>query len=145
MVQFVGFGGALLFARLAHRISGKRALLLLLMVFAGVIVYGYAFLDTPRDAFAMSAVIALVLGGSKALSRSLYSRMIPKGDESAFFVVYEVSGSGTSWMGPLIFGVVVAATNSCRNALLSLILLFVAVAALVARTSVETAFSEARA
>ena len=143
MVQFVGFAGALLFAKLAEKISTKRALLLSLVTFCGVIVYGYAFLQTTRDAFAMSAVIALVLGGSQALSRSLYSRMIPRGDEAAFFAIYEISGSGTSWMGPLIFAVVVAATNSYRDALLSLIALFAVGSTLVAMTSVERAFEEA--
>ncbi|MEO8500454.1 MAG: MFS transporter [Vicinamibacteria bacterium] len=143
MVQFVGFAGALLFAKLAEKISTKRALLLSLVTFCGVIVYGYAFLQTTRDAFAMSAVIALVLGGSQALSRSLYSRMIPPGDEAAFFAIYEISGSGTSWMGPLIFAVVVAATNSYRDALLSLIALFAVGSILVAMTSVERAFEEA--
>ena len=113
------------------------------MTFCGVIVYGYAFLQTTRDAFAMSAVIALVLGDSQALSRSLYSRMIPRGDEAAFFAIYEISGSGTSWMGPLIFAVVVAATNSYRDALLSLIALFAVGSTLVAMTSVERAFEEA--
>ncbi len=144
MVQFVGFAGALLFARLAAWISTKRALLLSLVTFCGVIVYAYGFLQTTRDAFGMSVVVALVLGGSQALSRSLFSRMIPAGDEAAFFAIYEISGSGTSWIGPLIFALAVAATNSYRDALLSLIALFAVGSVLLALTRVETAFQEAK-
>ena len=98
-----------------------------------------------RDALGMSVVIALILGGSQALSRSLFSQMIPRGDEAAFFAIYEISGSGTSWMGPLIFALVVAATNSYRDALLSLIALFAMGSVLLALTNVKDAFEEARA
>jgi UMF1 family MFS transporter len=72
----------------------------------------------------MAAVIAIVLGGSQALSRSLFSRMIPAGREASFFGLYEVSERGTSWIGPFLFAAVVAATNSYRQALLSIIILF---------------------
>jgi MFS transporter, UMF1 family len=73
----------------------------------------------------MAAVIAIVLGGSQALSRSLFSRMIPAGKEAAFFGLYEVSERGTSWMGPLLFSIVIARTGSYRQALLSLVVFFV--------------------
>jgi UMF1 family MFS transporter len=73
----------------------------------------------------MAIVIAIVLGGSQALSRSLFSLMIPKGREASFFGIYEVSERGTSWMGPLLFSIVVARTGSYRQALLSLIFFFV--------------------
>jgi UMF1 family MFS transporter len=73
----------------------------------------------------MASVIAIVLGGSQALSRSLFSRMIPAGKEAAFFGLYEVSERGTSWMGPLLFSIVIARTGSYRYALLSLIFFFV--------------------
>jgi UMF1 family MFS transporter len=73
----------------------------------------------------MAAVIAIVLGGSQALSRSLFARLIPDGKESSFFGLYEVSERGTSWMGPLLFSIVIARTGSYRLALLSLIFFFV--------------------
>jgi 1-acyl-sn-glycerol-3-phosphate acyltransferase len=92
----------------------------------------------------MSAVIATVLGGSQALSRSLFSRMIPEGLEASFFAIYEISESGTSWIGPLVFAVVVATTNSYRDALLSLLALLAVGTLLLLRTHVETAFVEAK-
>jgi UMF1 family MFS transporter len=125
MVQFVAIFGALMFERLAYAINTKNAILVSLVLWAAVVVYGYGFLHTTTEAWVMGAVIGIVLGGSQALSRSLFSRMIPAGREASFFGIYEVSERGTSWLGPLVFGVVVAATNSYRQALLSLIIFFV--------------------
>ena len=145
MVQFVGFAGALLFGRLAARVGARNALVTSLVAWSAVVVYGYGLLQTTRQAWVMSATIATVLGGSQALARSLFSRMIPVGREASFFAIYEISANGTSWIGPLIFGMVVATTNSYRDALLSLIVLFVAGTALLVATDVEQAFRESHA
>ena len=142
-VQFVGFVGALVFEQVARAIGAKKALILSLGVWSGVIVYAYRFLQTEAQAWAMAAVIALVLGGSQALSRSLFSCMIPPGREAAFFALYEIANSGTSWIGPLLFGLVVSATNSYRQALLSLIVLFVTGSALLVFTDTRRAIQEA--
>ena len=91
----------------------------------------------------MGAVIATVLGGSQALSRSLYSRMIPPGREASFFGVYEISERGTSWIGPILFGIVAAATNSYRQAMLSLIVLFVGGMIALLFTDTERAIRDA--
>jgi len=125
MVQFVAIFGALIFERLAYAVGTKQAIMVSLVLWCGVVIYGYGFLHTTREAWVMAAVIAIVLGGSQALSRSLFSRMIPAGREASFFGIYEVSERGTSWIGPLVFGAVVAATNSYRQALLSLVVFFI--------------------
>jgi len=125
MVQFVAVGGALLFERLAYLIKTKNAIIVSLVIWSGIVVYAYAFLNSVPEAWVMAAVIAIVLGGSQALSRSLFSRMIPEGKEASFFGLYEVSERGTSWMGPLLFSIVIARTGSYRLALLSLIFFFV--------------------
>lgn len=124
MVQFVAFAGALLFARIAALIGTKNAILASLVAWTSVVIYAYGFLTTPAQAWVMGAIIALVLGGSQSLSRSLFSRMIPKSREASFFGLYEISERGTSWIGPMMFGIVVAATGSYRQAMLSLIALF---------------------
>jgi MFS transporter, UMF1 family len=84
-----------------------------------------------------------VLGGSQALSRALFSRMIPAGREASFFGLYEVSERGTSWLGPLIFGAVVGATGSYRQAILSLIVLFVVGTVILALTNTDQAIHDA--
>jgi UMF1 family MFS transporter len=106
------------------------------------VIYAYGFLHTKAEAWFMAVMLALVLGGSQALSRALFSRMIPHGREASFFGIYEVSERGTSWIGPLIFGVVVGATGSYRNALLSLIVLFVAGLIILAFTNTDQAIHE---
>jgi UMF1 family MFS transporter len=125
LVQFVAFGGALLFERIAARAGTKNAILLSLLIWSGIVIYAYGFFRTTTQAWVMAGAIAIVLGGSQALSRSLFSRMIPAGREASFFGIYEISERGTSWMGPLVFSIVVASTNSYRQAILSLILFFV--------------------
>jgi len=125
MVQFIAVFGALIFERLAYLIKTKNAILVSLVIWSGIVVYAYAFLRTSTQAWIMAALIAIVLGGSQALSRSLFARMIPAGKEAAFFGLYEVSERGTSWMGPLLFSIVIARTGSYRQALLSLIVFFV--------------------
>jgi UMF1 family MFS transporter len=143
MVQFVAIFGALLFEKIAYAIGTKKAILISLVLWAGVVIYGYGFLQTTTQAWAMAAVIAIILGGSQALSRSLFSRMIPPGREASFFGIYEVSERGTSWLGPLVFGAVVAATNSYRQAMLSLIIFFVAGAVILYLTDTDKSIHEA--
>ncbi|MFO7632628.1 MAG: MFS transporter, partial [Caldilinea sp.] len=95
MVQFVAFFGALFFGYLARWIGAKRAILLSLVIWTGVTLYAYSpLLQTGGQFFVLGAVIALVLGGSQALSRSLFSQMIPKGQETEYFSLYEVSERG---------------------------------------------------
>lgn len=143
MVQFVAIAGALLFERIAYLTTTKKAILIALVLWAGVVIYGYGFLQSTTQAWGMGVVIAIVLGGSQALSRSLFSRMIPAGREASFFGIYEVSERGTSWLGPLVFGIVVAATNSYRQALLSLIIFFVGGAIILYFTDTDKAIHQA--
>lgn len=124
MVQFIAFFGALAFGYLARWIGSKKAILLSLVIWLGVTVYAYAILQTELQFFMMGGVIAIVLGGSQALSRSLFSLMIPRGHESEYFSLYEVSERGTSWLGPLVFGLALQWTGSYRIALLSIAIFF---------------------
>jgi UMF1 family MFS transporter len=143
LVQFVAFGGALLFERVARLVGTKRAIMITLVIWAGIVIYAYAFLQTTAEAWGMAVALALVLGGSQALSRALFSRMIPQGREASFFGIYEVSERGTSWIGPLIFGIVVGATGSYRQAILSLIVLFVVGLIILALTNTDQAVHDA--
>jgi len=139
----VAFFGSLIFERIARLIGSKRAILLSLVLWTGVVLYAYGFLQTVAQAWVMGGVIAVVLGGSQALSRSLFSQMIPDGREASFFGLYEISERGTSWIGPLIFGYVVGVTNSYRQAILSLIVLFVAGMIVLLFTDTDQAIRDA--
>lgn len=126
MVQFVAFGGALFFGYLAGKIGTKRAILASLVIWSLTVFYAYAFLQTEAQFFMMGAVIAIVLGGSQALSRSVFSTMIPKGQEAEYFSLYEISERGTSWIGPLVFGLALQNTGSYRIGILSVVIFFIA-------------------
>src|SRR5688500_5740172 len=93
--------------------------------------------------YVMGAVIGMVLGAAQALSRSRYSQMTPAGRESAFFGLYEISEKGTSWMGQLMFTIIVGATGSFRHAILGLIFFFIAGSFILLFTDTTKAIHEA--
>jgi UMF1 family MFS transporter len=142
MVQFVAFFGALAFNWVAARIGAQRAIMLALAIWTAVLVDIYVSVRTTGEFFAMAAVVALVLGGSQALSRSLFSQMIPKSREAEYFGLYEISDKGTSWLCPLLFGLALQFTRSYRLAILSLILFFALGLAVLARVDVRRAARE---
>lgn len=124
VIQFVAIPGSLGFGRLAERIGAKKALALNLTVWMVLVVYAFAALDTMNELWVMGVVLAVVLGGSVALSRSLFSQMIPPAREAEYFGFYEIAARGTSWLGPATFGIVNQMVGSQRLAILSLIAFF---------------------
>jgi UMF1 family MFS transporter len=145
LVQFVAFFGALFFGWLAQRIGVKQAIILSLIIWTGVIIATYALVqpEQPVQFYVLGAFIATVLGGSQALSRSLFSQMIPPGQEAEYFSLYEVSERGTSWLGPAIFALAYQFTGSYRISILSIIVLFVLGLAVLTRVNVRRAIAEA--
>lgn len=143
MVQFVAFAGAMLFNKIAGWISAKRAVMLALVIWTGVLGYIYLAVSSPAEFFVMAALVGTVMGGSQALSRSLFSLMIPAGKEAEYFSLYEISDKGTSWLGPLVFGLALQMTGSYRLAALSLAVFFLAGLALLARVDIAEAAAEA--
>ena len=143
MVQFIAFFGALGFGYLARWIGSKWAILYSLVIWLGVTIYTYGFLQTEFQFFVIGGIIAIVLGGSQALSRSLFSLMIPRGQEAEYFSLYEVSERGTSWLGPFVFGLALQQTGSYRIAILSLALFFAVGLLLLLRVNPRQAIREA--
>jgi UMF1 family MFS transporter len=143
IAQISALVGAILFERLSRVIGAKRTILVALFIWCCIVVFAYGFLETTLQAQIMSVFIGLVLGSAQALSRSLYSQMIPVGRESAFFGLYEISEKGTSWMGNLVFGIVVASTGSYRQAILAIIVFFFVGSILLLFTDTKRAIHEA--
>jgi UMF1 family MFS transporter len=137
MVQFVGFFGAMGFNWLASAISAKRAVLVSLVIWTATLIYIYAAVKTTLEFFFMAGVVGLVMGGSQALSRSLYAQLVPKGREAEYFSLYEISDKGTSWLCPLLFGLALQFTKSYRIAILSLIVFFILGMLVLLRVDVE--------
>lgn len=143
MVQFVGFAGAFGFNYVARAVGARRAVMVALVVWTGVLVAMYGWVRTAGQFIAVAVVVGLVMGGSQALSRSLFSQMIPPGKEAEYFGLYEISDKGTSWLCPLLFALALQFTKSYRVAILSLVLFFVLGLVLLARVDVERAAREA--
>ncbi|WP_157597338.1 MFS transporter [Streptacidiphilus rugosus] len=125
LVQIVAIGGALLLGRIARRYGAKRTILGSLVAWVVTLAFGYVMpAHQPVWFYALAAAIGLVLGGSQALSRSLFSHLIPPGREAEYFSLYKISDRGTSWMGPLVFGLAYQLTGSYRVAIISLLIFF---------------------
>ncbi|MEE1786209.1 MFS transporter [Streptomyces sp. SP17BM10] len=143
MVQVVAIGGALLLGRIARRYGAKKTVLGSLVGWVVTLALGY-FMPAHQPAwfYALACMIGLVLGGSQALSRSLFSHMIPAGREAEYFSVYKVSDRGTSWMGPLVFGLAYQVTGSYRLAIISLLIFFVIGFVVLVKVPVRRAIEE---
>ncbi|NUR00452.1 MAG: MFS transporter [Streptomyces sp.] len=144
MVQVLAVAGALGMGRLARTYGAKRTILGSLVAWTVTLAAGY-FLPAgaPVWFFVLAAGIGLVLGGSQALSRSLFSHLVPPGKEAEYFSAYEMSDRGMSWLGPLLFGITYQLSGSYRDAIISLVAFFVIGFALLARVPVRQAILDA--
>jgi UMF1 family MFS transporter len=125
LIQFVAFGGALFFGRYARRYGAYRCLVWGTVAWMAIVVAAMFLPERNIALFLVAGVaIALVMGGTQALSRSFYSLFIPRGREGEYFALYNACERGTSWFGTLLFGVVFQVTGSYRPAILSLIVFF---------------------
>lgn len=156
MIQFVAVFGAYGFGYLAQRMSARNAVLVSLVIWSGCVIYAYAGMQNPQivaglgipqnqlEFWILGFIIALVLGGSQALSRSLFAQMVPKDQEAEFYSFYEISERGTSWLGTFIFGLVNQQFGSLRLGILSVIFFFIVGLALLPLVNVNKAIDEAQ-
>lgn len=144
LVQLLAVAGALGMGRLARTYGAKRTILGSLIAWTLTLGAGY-FLPAgaPVWFFVLAAGIGLVLGGSQALSRSLFSHLVPPDKEAEYFSAYEMSDRGMSWLGPLLFGVTYQLTGSYRDAIISLVAFFMLGFVLLARVPVRQAVRDA--
>jgi UMF1 family MFS transporter len=131
MVQFLGIPFSFLFGGLGARIGTKRALFVALSVYTLTSILGY-FMRTVTHFFVLAGLVATVQGGAQALSRSLFSRLVPADKTSEFFGFYAVAERFATVLGPLVFTMSVALTGSSRFAVLFIITFFAGGAALLA-------------
>jgi len=126
MVQFVAFGGALLFGRAAQRYGAKQVILVGLVIWMAIVTSAL-FLPAGDVALflALGAAIGIVLGGTQALARSYFSLLIPRGKEAEYFSFYHAMDRGTSWFGTATLAIVLQLTGSYRPAIFALIIFFV--------------------
>ena len=124
LVQVVAIGGALVFSRIANRIGAKHAVMCALVLWSGVVTYGY-FIHTATEFFILGIIVGVVLGGTQALSRSFYGAMIPEQASAEFYGFYSVFSKFSSIWGPVTFGFIKQITGSARLAIISLMIFFI--------------------
>ena len=136
MVQFVGVPFTFLFGGLAGKIGPRRAIDVALVIYCGISVFGY-FMRTTWQFVVMGFLVAVVMGGAQALSRSLFATLIPKHKSAEMFGFFGVFDRFGGAFGSLVFGLVLSATGSSRPAILSLVAFFVIGALVLSRVDVE--------
>ncbi|WP_237163314.1 MFS transporter [Paenibacillus sp. BIHB 4019] len=124
ITQFVGFPCTIVFGRLAARFGSKKLLYVSLWFYVVIVILGY-FMTTSLHFYLLAIMVGVVQGGSQAISRSIYSGMVPPSKSGEFFGFLSLSSKFSSVVGPLLFSVVATVTGSTRIAILSLIALFV--------------------
>jgi MFS transporter, UMF1 family len=143
-IQFVASVGAILFGRIAGRIGAKRAIMFALAGWAALLSY-VLFLDNATEFFVLGCGVGLVLGGAQALSRSLYSVMIPEGVSAEFFGFFSVFNKASAIFGPLVYGLIRWLVPDPRWAIFSVIVFFAVGLVLLALVNVERARADADA
>jgi UMF1 family MFS transporter len=143
VVQFVGIPFSFLFGALASRIGAKTAIFLALGVYTGISVLGY-FMTAAWQFFALAFLVGTVQGGSQALSRSLFARMIPKRKSSEYFGFFSVFEKFAGIAGPGMFAASVSIFGSSRAAVLSVIFFFMCGGLVLTRVNVAEGEAHAR-
>jgi MFS transporter, UMF1 family len=136
LVQFLGIPFTFAYGLLAARIGAKMGIYIALVVYTAISVLGYS-MTSAAHFWILAVAVAIVQGGSQALSRSLYATMIPAGKSSEFFGFYSVSGKFGNIMGPFVFALVSQFAENSRLSILSLVFFFLLGMFLLSRVDVE--------
>jgi UMF1 family MFS transporter len=143
IVQFVGVPCSFLFGMAAGRVGAKTAVFVGLAVYTGISVLGY-FMTETWQFFVLAFLVGTVQGGTQALSRSMFARMIPKHKSSEYFGFFAVFEKFAGIAGPAVFGASVMFFGSSRMAVLSVIFFFAAGALVLTRVDVAEGERQAR-
>jgi len=143
IVQFVGIPFAFLFGAFARRIGNKRAVMVGLVVYGIISIFGY-FMRTGTHFLILALMVGMVQGGTQALSRSLFASLIPRQQSAEFFGFFAVVEKFAGIFGPALFAQVIALTGSSRGAILSIIAFFVVGGVLLHFVDVEQGQRAAR-
>ena len=123
ITQFVGLPCTLLFGKIAGWFGSKRTLMMTIIVYLFIVLLGYG-MTTSFHFYALAILVGVVQGASQALSRSIYSQLVPFGRNAEFFGFYGLSGKFSAIFGPFVFGLAAQLTGSSRFGILSLAVFF---------------------
>jgi UMF1 family MFS transporter len=132
ITQFVGFPAALVFGRIGEKKGAKTGIYIGIAVYVAACVWA-SRMTSVWEFYGLAITIGLVLGGIQSLSRSFYSRIIPRDKSAEFFGFYNMLGKFAAVVGPLLMGGVGVLTGNPRFAILSVIVLLAAGAVLLSK------------
>ncbi len=136
IVQFVAFPAALIYGWLASKIGTKTAIMVGIIAYSFITLLGY-FMTEAWHFYVLAILIGLFMGGIQALSRSLYTRIIPPAKSAEFFGFYNMLGKFAAIIGPALMGTIALATGSARLGILSILLLFILGAFFLNKVDIE--------
>ena len=143
LTQFVGIPFALIFAKIAGKITAKKGIYLALIIYTGITFYGY-FLDSALDFWILAGIVGMVQGGAQALSRSLYGAMVPEAKSAEFFGFFGVSSKFAAIIGPTVFAYTGQLTGSSRYGIIAVSSFFILGMIFLSRVDVEKGKQEAK-
>ena len=76
ITQFVGIPFTLLFGKMAVKLGSKRSLIITLSIYVGIVILGY-FMQNATHFYILAVMVGMVQGGSQAVARSIFSRLVP--------------------------------------------------------------------
>ena len=120
IVQFVAFGGAIVFGYVADRIGNKPVIVINLVVWVVAATLAF-FVKTPGQFIWLGVLVGAVLGGVQASSRALMALLSPEHIRNEAFGFFSISGKFASIFGPLLFGGVSQVSGSARYGVLSVL------------------------
>lgn len=124
------------FTRLADNLTTKGAITMALAAYGVIAVWGFA-LDSVVEFWFLAWLVAVCQGGSQALSRSLFTRLIPEKRSGEFFGFFSIVSKFASFLSPLLFVLSVTVFESSRPAVLTLLVFFAAGAYLLRTVDVD--------
>ena len=124
IVQFIAFPAALIYNWVAIKIGTKEAIMTSIVAYIFITILGY-FMHSETSFYILAILIGLFQGGIQALSRSLYSRIIPKSQAAEFFGFFNMLGKFAAVIGPLLIGSVTFISGNARLGILSILFLFI--------------------
>ena len=143
ITQFVGFPSAILYGKLGHWWGVKKSIYLAILIYIAITIWGMVMKE-KYEFYILAIAIGLVQGGIQALSRSYYSRLIPKEQSGEFFGFANMLGKFAVILGPILIGVTGYFSGDPRVGLGSIIILFLAGAALLYFVDEEKGKEEAK-
>lgn len=143
LVQFVAFPGTLLYHKYASKVGTKKAVLTAIIAYGIITIFG-AFMANETHFFILAITVGLFQGGIQALSRSLYSRLIPTEQSGEFYGFFNMWGKFAAIIGPFLMGLITVLTGEIRWGIISILALFIIGGLLLSRVNVAEAEKSAQ-